>query len=228
MQIISIHFGIKLKYTAPILISLVFINQIALNFIYKYLTLCIIIEMEETKQDTLTYKFHELIIHQNKLSLTLCDFFEITDFNPSQFFDSSFWCALNSLDDDEWFEVTDDVIEIIGYKGTLARMDSIRSNMFSFVKKHFIENIDYMLFHEQKWKCAGSVGRNKLTLKMKRDSFKMLLMKVNTQYSDQIYKYLMTFEKLATNEIVNKKMSLSLLVLSFVCTKQNNMSINCT
>ena len=25
--------------------------------------------MEETKQDTLTYKFHELIIHQNKLSL---------------------------------------------------------------------------------------------------------------------------------------------------------------
>ena len=36
--------------------------------------------MEETKQDTLTYKFHELIIHQNKLSLTLCDFFEITDF----------------------------------------------------------------------------------------------------------------------------------------------------
>ena len=29
---------------------------------------------------------------------------------------------------------------------------------------------------------------------MKRDSFKMLLMKVNTQYSDQIYKYLIAFE----------------------------------
>ena len=86
--------------------------------------------MEETKQDTLTYKFHELIIHQNKLSLTLCDFFEITDFDPSQFFDSSFWCALNSLDDDEWFEVTDDVIEIIGYKGTETRIDNIRSSLY--------------------------------------------------------------------------------------------------
>ena len=29
---------------------------------------------------------------------------------------------------------------------------------------------------------------------MKRDSFKMLLMKVNTQQSDQIYKYLIAFE----------------------------------
>ena len=93
--------------------------------------------MAATKQDIAMYKFNDLIVNENKLSLSLCDFFEITDFNPSQFFDSSFWCALNSLEDDEWFEVSDDIIEIIGYKGTVARMDSIRSNMFSFVKKHF-------------------------------------------------------------------------------------------
>ena len=161
---------------------------------HNLLILYISIEMEETNQDIVTFKFNDIIVQQNKLSLTLCEFFEITDFNPSQFFDSSFWCALNSLDDDEWFEVSDDIIEIIGYKGTLARMDSIRSNMFSFVKKHFIENIDYMLFHEQKWKCAGSVGRNKLTLKMKRDSFKMLLLTSNTQNSKDIYRYLIAFE----------------------------------
>ena len=76
--------------------------------------------MEETKQDVVLYKFHELIVNQNKLSLSLCDFFEIADFDPSQFFDSSFWCALNSLEDDEWFEVSDDIIELIGYKGTVA------------------------------------------------------------------------------------------------------------
>jgi hypothetical protein len=40
----------------------------------------------------------------------------------------------------------------------------------------------------------GKGNHNKNTLKMKRDSFKMLLMKVNTQYSDQIYKYLIAFE----------------------------------
>ena len=104
----------------------------------------IIIAMEEIKQDIVNYKFHELIVNQNKITLSLCDFFDITDFDPSQFFDSSFWCALNSLEDDEWFEVTDDVIEIIGYKGTETRIDNIRSSLFRFIKNHFIENINYM------------------------------------------------------------------------------------
>ena len=46
------------------------------------------------------YKFHDLIVNQNKKSLDLCEFFELTDFNPSQFFDLSFWCALNTLEND--------------------------------------------------------------------------------------------------------------------------------
>ena len=95
--------------------------------------------MEETKQGIAMYKFNDIIVQKNKLSLTLCEFFEITDFNPSQFFDSSFWCALNSLEDDEWFEVTDDVIEIIGYKGTESRIDNIRSNLFRFIKNRLLK-----------------------------------------------------------------------------------------
>ena len=47
--------------------------------------------MEDTKQDTVTYKFNELIVNQRKVSLTLCEYFEINDFDPSQLFDSSFW-----------------------------------------------------------------------------------------------------------------------------------------
>ena len=99
--------------------------------------------MEETKQDVVLYKFHELIVNQNKLSLSLCDFFDITDFNPSQFFDSSFWCALNSLEDDEWFEVSDDIIEIIGYKGD-SKKSNYRTHLFECIKKHFVKNIDYI------------------------------------------------------------------------------------
>ena len=99
--------------------------------------------MEETKQDIVAFKFNELIIHQNKLSLTLCEFFELTNFDPSQFFDSSFWCALNSLEDDEWFELSDDIIEIIGFKGTETRVDNIRNNLITFIKKHFVEHVDY-------------------------------------------------------------------------------------
>ena len=151
--------------------------------------------MEETKQDLVTYKFNELIVHQNKLSLTLCEFFEITNFDPSQFFDSSFWCALNSLEDDEWFELSDDIIEIIGFKGTEKRIDNIRSNLITFIRKHFVEYVDYE-FSVLKHLSAksGSGGHNKMTLKMKRDSFKMVLMKSNTQHSDQIYRYLIAFE----------------------------------
>jgi len=123
--------------------------------------------MEETKQGTVTYKFNDLIVHQNKVSLTLCDFFEITDFDPSQFFDSSFWCALNSLEDDEWFEVNDDIIEIIGYKGTVARKDNIRTNLMCFIKSHFTEHADYKLSsldHSSNAKNKG--GRSKMRLEM--------------------------------------------------------------
>ena len=151
--------------------------------------------MEETKQDVVSYKFHELIVNQNKLSLSICDFFDITDFNPSQFFDSSFWCALNSLEDDEWFEVSDDIIEIIGYKGTEARIDNIRTNLMCFIKKHFVEHVDYKLsLLERLSKPNDKGGRSKMRLEMKRDSFKMLLLTANTQNSKNIYKYLIAFE----------------------------------
>ena len=143
--------------------------------------------MDESKQELVVYKFHDLIVVHKKLSLTLCAFFDLTDFDANQYFDSSFWCALNSLGDDEWFEVTDDIIERVGYKGTAARMDNIRTTLFNFLKKHFIENMDYIFILEYSRGKNGSGGSNKFTLKMKRDSFKMLLLSANTQYSKEIY-----------------------------------------
>ena len=104
--------------------------------------------MDESKQELVVYKFHDLIVVNNKLSLSLCGFFYLTEFDPNQYFDSSFWCALNSLGDDEWFEVTDEIIERVGYKGTTARMDNIRTTLFNFLKKHFIENMDYIFILE--------------------------------------------------------------------------------
>ena len=151
--------------------------------------------MEETKQDVVLYKFHELIINQNQRSLSLCDFFNVSNFDPSQFFDLSFWCALNSLEDDEWFEVTDDTIQIIGYKSTEKRKDSGRGNLLKFIKKNFIENVDYKnSLHPRGWKPNDTGGRNKMTLEMKRDSFKMLLLTANTEHSKDIYRYLIAFE----------------------------------
>ena len=124
---------------------------------------------------------------------SVCAFLDLTDFDTNQYFSSSFWCELNALGNHEWFDVPDYIIERVGYKGTAERMDSIRSNLFSFIKRKFIENVDYKFIHLKKFARIGSGG--KLRLEMKRDSFKMLLMKASTQYSDQIYRYLITFEQ---------------------------------
>ena len=150
--------------------------------------------MEETKQEIVQYKFHDLIVNQNQLSLSLVDFFDVLGFNPNQFFDSSFWCALNTLEDEEWFEITDDIIAKIGYKGTEGKLFAIRNNTFRVLKKHFTENVDYMFAYQVGYAKTGRGGQNKMTLKMKRDSFKMLLLTVNTQYSKDIYRYLIAFE----------------------------------
>ena len=99
--------------------------------------------MEESKQD---YKFHDLIVVQNKLSLSMCAFLDLTDFDTNQYFSSSFWCELNALGDHEWFDVPDYIIERVGYKGTAERMDSIRSNLFSFIKRSLLRMLTTNLF----------------------------------------------------------------------------------
>ena len=108
-------------------------------------------------------------MNQNQLSLSLVDFFDVLGFNPNQFFDSSFWCALNTLEDEEWFEITDDIIAKIGYKGTEGKLFAIRNNTFRVLKKHFTENIDYIFTYQVGYVKSGSGGQNKMTLKMKRD-----------------------------------------------------------
>ena len=150
--------------------------------------------MEDFKKDDniMQYKFHDLIVNKKYISLSLYEFFDVMGFNSSVFFDAPFWSALNSLENDEWFEVSNDIIESIGYKGTQGSLDHMRRNLFKLIKKQFIVNIDYILTVPPRTVSSGS--HNKMTLKMKRDSFKMLLMLVNTQHCDQIYRYLINVE----------------------------------
>ena len=54
--------------------------------------------------------------------------------------------------------------------------------------------MDYIFILERSRGTNGRGGSNKFTLKMKRDSFKMLLLSANTQYSKEIYRYLISFE----------------------------------
>ena len=56
-------------------------------------------------------------------------------------------------------------------------------------------NVDYDCDLDHARLKNGRGGHNKKCLSMKRDSFKKLLMKVNTKNSEQIFDYLIAFEK---------------------------------
>ena len=142
--------------------------------------------------DNTNYEFHQLIVGKKMLSLSLCEFFTETEFDANMYFTSTFWFALNQLNDNDWFEVTDDIIEKIGFKGDIKKCHP-RTNLFECIKRHFIENVDYKFALKNLGAIIGRGGHNKKTLHMKRVSFKKLLMKVNTKNSDQIFDYLIAF-----------------------------------
>ena len=144
--------------------------------------------------DNTNYEFHELIVEKKMLSLSLCEFFMETEFDLNMHFTSTFWFTLNQLNDNDWFEVTDDIIEKIGFKGDIKKSNQ-RTHLFECIKKHFIENVDYTLSIDETIIKSGRGGHNKKTLHMKRDTFKKLLLKVNTKNSDQIFDFLISFEK---------------------------------
>ena len=114
-----------------------------------------------------TYEFYELIVLKKLLVLSLCDFFAETGFDPNVYFSSTFWFSLNRLNDEEWFKVTDDVIEKIGFKD--KGKSNHRTNIFECLKKHFVESVDYILVLDHARTIIGRGCANKRTLKMKRD-----------------------------------------------------------
>ena len=120
------------------------------------------------EKDTMeTYEFHELILSRKALLLSLCEFFTETGFDPNVYFSSTFWFSLNQLNDEDWFEVTDDVIEKIGYKG--KGKSNHRTTLFECLKKNFVESIDYILVLENSRTIIGRGCANKRVLKMKRE-----------------------------------------------------------
>jgi hypothetical protein len=138
-------------------------------------------------------QFEDLIINQHKTKLTLVEFLKEVNFNPNQYFKDTFWFELNTLKDGEFFEVTDDIIEKIGYqKGTKG---NDRTHLFRFIKNNFVENIEYKTTLLSGRVVSTNYVTNKNKLEMTRDSFKMLLLQVNTTTSKEIYRYFIDYEK---------------------------------
>ena len=95
-----------------------------------------------------------------------------------------FWYDLNNVDDDHFFEITDEVIEAIGF--------SKPKSMYRFIRKNFREHIDYT---EELVQNTGVHGVHRIVIKMKKRPFKQLLMKVGTETSETLHTYLIEFEE---------------------------------
>lgn len=68
------------------------------------------------------------------------------------------WEKLESMTDDEWFEITDKVINFIGYKSSSSNPCHNRSNLFGCVRKKFIEHEEYRITHEKIKKLGRGRG----------------------------------------------------------------------
>ena len=56
-----------------------------------------------------------------------------------------FWFELNRLKNDEWFSLTDEIIDLIGYKCSASNDTHNRSNLMRFIRKNFEEGTDFKI-----------------------------------------------------------------------------------
>jgi len=117
------------------------------------------------------------------VDMSIEDFFKAQNFESDKYFQSMFWLMLNDLEPEVWFVVPDEVIQVLGNR--TCQKGQQRYNLFRSIRLYFKEDIEFKLI---------PLGCRRFELQMKRDSFKKLLLKVNTQNSEKIYDYLIAFE----------------------------------
>ena len=96
-----------------------------------------------------------------------------------------FWFNLNNIDNDTFFEITNEMIQAIGF--------SERASLYCFIRKHFVEHVDYKEEFITNTSFGGS--HYNVIIKMTKRPFKKLLMKVGTETSKALYAYLIEFEE---------------------------------
>ena len=125
-------------------------------------------------------------------NLSLCEYLSSIGFDANKFdIPLQFWFNLNSMADDEWFVLTDQMINLIGFKASESNENQRRSNMFAYIRKHFIEGLDFDKTSIVVPKTGRGGAHHKLEIKMKKRPFKKLLIKVGTSTSDIIHDYLL-------------------------------------
>ena len=161
--------------------------------------------MKEQQQQTQQLsEFDELIIQYGQ-DLTFCDFLQCQGFDETKFtVPLQFWFDLNTKRDDEWFVLTDDIINLIGFKSSESNPSHNRSNLLAFIRNNFTEGIDFFTTAIAVVK-KGSGGHHKIQIEMKKRPFKKMLLKVGTETSDLIHDYILDIESGAMKYILYQK-----------------------
>ena len=117
-------------------------------------------------------------------------------FNMEQFaVPLKFWFELNRLKNDEWFILTDEIIDLIGYKSSASNSTHNRASLLRFIRKHYIEGTDFMVAPICVAKNTRGGAHHKMEIKMKKHAFKSMLMSVRTEVSRTVHEYLITLEE---------------------------------
>ena len=84
---------------------------------------------------------------------------------------------LNSMTDDEWFVITDELINFIGFKSFTSNPTHNCSNLFSCVWRKFIEDKDYRISNVKVKKQGRGGAQSKNILEMTKSAFTILIQK---------------------------------------------------
>ena len=129
-------------------------------------------------------------------NLSLCEYLSSTGFDANKFnIPLEFWFCLNSMADDGWFTLTDELINLIGFKSSASNPSHNRSNLLAFIRKHFSESLDFLATSVKVAKSSRGGAHHRIDIQMKKRPFKKMLLKVGTSTSDIIHEYLLDIEE---------------------------------
>ena len=153
---------------------------------------------------SLIKKFTTWCSYQRRVTdYSFCQFLLYMGFNMAQFaVPLKFWFELNRLKNDEWFILTDEIMDLIGYKSSASNSTHNRASLLRFIRKHYIEGTDFMVAPICVAKNTRGGAHHKMEIKMKKHAFKSMLMSVRTEVSRTVHEYLITLEE-ATMKYMN-------------------------
>ena len=138
--------------------------------------------------------------------LTLCEFIANSGFDVDRYaIPLQFWFDLHEKSDDEWFVLTDDLINLIGFKSSVSNISHNRSNLLKFIRKHFTENVDFLVTTIGVAKKTRGGAHHRIDISMKKRPFQEMLLSVRTDTSKLLHRYFIDFENLCKDYILYQK-----------------------